>query len=69
MREPLPLTSITVLHKPAIRCKNLTNLAGHLEAVTVEPSEISPDKTSLVLAAQKAIATVAAIREIQRGKV
>jgi hypothetical protein len=37
--------------------------------IPVKPSEISPDKTSLVSAAQKAIATVAAIREMQKGKV
>jgi hypothetical protein len=44
-------------------------LTDPLKAFTVEPSEIFPDKTSLVSAAQKAIATVAAIGEIQRGKV
>ena len=29
MREPLPLTPITVLHKPAIRCKPERVISNH----------------------------------------
>jgi hypothetical protein len=37
-----------------------------LDLIPVKPSEISPDKTLLVSAAQKAIAAVFAIGEIQQ---